>query len=274
MNTDLERRCHVRPANWNDRAMTLTPDEEHYLVHVLRAKHGDTVGVFDGQGREALARVEFRPSGAQPGRGSRGRRGESLVLNVLSIRRVEEPRLAITLVQALPKAGRMDWIVEKATELGVSAIVPLITERVVGGEAKIRDKERSERWQRIALGAARQCRTGWAPLVHPIRRLADLDEVFAAVDLLLVGALDSHARHLRCVLWELPAVPRRRLALLIGPEGDLTADELRELIRKGAVPVSFGPVVLRVETAAIYGVSALNYELSDPTLRPPAPDSP
>jgi 16S rRNA (uracil1498-N3)-methyltransferase len=237
------RRCHVPPEDWHDREMLLTPDAEHYLIHVLRARDGDEVNLFDGHGREALACLRC---GGAAGRAR---------LEVRSISIAPAPLCHLTLLQALPKSGKMDWIVEKATELGVSSIVPLLTARAIGGS----DKHLS-RWQRLAIGAARQCGTPWVPEIGPICRIADLPGVLAAVDLFLVGCLDARAKPLHTVIEAAKGRDCRRMALLIGPEGDLAPHELDELLRLGAEPVSLGGLVLRVETAALYALSVLNYE--------------
>jgi len=246
-------RCFVSPAAWNDPAICLAEEEEHHLLDVLRAQPGDRVTLFDGQGHEALAQISLAP---HEGKVTRRR----IVMKIVEAVRAIQPGVSLTLIQALPKGQRMDWIVEKATELGASAIVPVITERVVARLTEKQKADRRSRWQRIALSAAKQCRTNWIPEIRPVGGLSDAVRSCSNIDLFLVGALTPDARLLRTVLHEARAKNPRTLALLVGPEGDLTPAELAEAVRAGAVPVSFGTVVLRVETAALFGMSVLASE--------------
>lgn len=241
-------RCFVRPADWNGPEIRLSRTEEHHLRHVLHAGEGDTVAVFDGRGREALASVVVE-------------RGRRAVLKLLAEPRIVQPALCrLTLMQALPKGRKMDLIVEKATELGVSTIVPVISERVVTRLKERRGKDRVERWQRIALSAARQSGSGWIPEVRPVSGYADAMTGCGSFDLFLVGSLGNDTYPFRSVTERARKKKPRKIGLLIGPEGDLTPAEIRKAVEAGAVPVSFGPLVFRVETAALYSLSVLAYE--------------
>jgi 16S rRNA (uracil1498-N3)-methyltransferase len=254
-------RCYVEPACWDDREMSLSPEEEHHLCDVLRARAGETVTVFDGQGREATAEVRRRREEGAFGP-SLGRRGRShVVLRVISrTARAERPAVHLTLMQALPKGSRMDWIVEKSTELGVACILPLISERVV---ARLSEKQRSERrarWQRIALSAARQCGSAWVPEILPVSDFGDLGRLARGYDLFLAGSLAATTVPLHAVADAWRGAPPARVAVLVGPEGDFTPGELAQAAGLGALGVCFGPRVYRVETAALYALSVLAYE--------------
>ena len=245
-------RCYIHPDDWNDSMMSPADSEEHHLMKVLRLSAGDTVALFDGRGRELFAKIVMVAG----------------VVNfeVISDSQTVTSRPMITLIQALPKGRRMDLIVEKATELGVSCIRPVTTNRtIVDLDARKREKRR-ERWQRIALSAARQCGVNWVPDVLPVSSFGDALRHCESLDLLLVGSLSSDALSFRKVMkeMELPGVSLpSTVGLIIGPEGDLDSDELRAAVDAGAVEVSFGSLVLRVETAALYGISVLAYELMD-----------
>ena len=244
-------RCYVPPSEWNREIIELVGEEAHYLVRVLRAQDGESVGVFDGAGRQAQALVE------------RGARGKVLlrVAGAPERRRREGPE--VTLIQAICKSPRMDWLVEKATELGLAVLQPVVSERAVVHLTPPQLRERAGRWSRLAVSAARQCGTFWVPDVRPILTLEETLAGHAAFDLFLVGALDASARPLKETLSASGGGKPARVGLLIGPEGDLTPLELRRAIEAGAKPVSFGPRVLRVETAAFYGLAAIFYELSN-----------
>jgi len=164
------------------------------------------------------------------------------------------------LIQAIPKGNRMDWIIEKATELGVTQIVPTVSQRVIvrlNGEQRA---QRRARWQRVAVSAARQCGTAWIPDILPVCDFCELSQYCSDNELFIVGSLERNCLSLRSLLAEWRGKTLRRLAVLIGPEGDLTPEELKTARELGAVPVSFGPRVYRVETAAVYALSVLAYE--------------
>lgn len=152
----------------------------------------------------------------------------------------------------------MDLIVEKATELGAADIVPVLSEHAVARPDPARCRAREERWQRIAAGAARQCGAAWIPRVHPVLPLPEALVLGTECELFVFGSLASGARPLRDVMRSAARV--RSVALLVGPEGDLAPGEADRAEAAGGVPVWFGPLVLRVETAALFGLSVLAYE--------------
>jgi len=123
-------------------------------------------------------------------------------------------------------------------------------------------QERRDRWHRIAIGAAEQSGVSWIPEVQGVSDLSSALTSFSDIDLFLVGSLGPGARPLRDVMAATGAKNPRTAAILIGPEGDLTPLEVKMAVDAGAVPVSFGPNVFRVETAAIFALSVLAYELA------------
>ena len=247
-------RCYVDAGCWDDAELILASEEEHHLVHVLRVKRGEKVIVFDGNGREAMASVC-------------GKRGSKTSLELLEgPRLVDKPSVQIALAVALPKGNRMDLIIEKGTELGVSVIFPVLTERVVARPADIREKGKRARWQRVALTAARQCGVNWIPEIKPIISFNDFLGNHKLFDFFLVGSLGEDAVLLHSAVTEIrkkleeARAETKCICLLIGPEGDLTPAELCSVVSVGATPVSLGSLVLRVETAALYGLAVLAYE--------------
>jgi len=174
------------------------------------------------------------------------------------------PCCAITLLQAIPKGKIIESIIQKATELGVSRVVPILSERVVthvdrgGAEAK------AEKWQQVAIEAIKQCGNAWLPKVEAPITIKDFLTRQEPFELPLVGCLESGSRHPR--VWfekfftEHQRAPQN-IAVWIGPEGDFAREEYSAIKRAGALPITLGPLVLRVETAATYCLSVLNYEL-------------
>lgn len=243
-------RCFVTPEAWRNDTITLSRDDSHHLTDVLRLVIGASVVVCDGLGSEASAVITANHAG---------------VLTIWVVERKPQTAagIAITLIQAVPKSQKMDLIIQKATELGVCTIRPVMTDRGVVRLENERAEHRTLRWQRIAAEAAKQCRTAWVPKVHPVESLTALLGQPLALDAMLIGSLEPESRPLKACLQELRERQVRSVGLLIGPEGDFSVREY-ELARKaGAIPVSYGARVLRVETASLYGVSVLAYELLD-----------
>ncbi len=231
--------------------LTLSPDESHHLISVNRARLGDPVVAFDGRGTEwACELVGDRRQGAQ--------------LKVRSTRRAPPLPFSIALGQALPKGAAMDGIVRKATEIGAARIVPLETERTQVHLEADRSDRKVGKWQTAALEAAKQCGNPFLPEVAPVQGLAEFLAASGAADLKLIASLHPGATTLKPVLAAFQAQHNRapRTATwLIGPEGDFSPDEMSRALAAGFVPVTLGPLVLRCETAAIYALSILSYEL-------------
>lgn len=242
-------RCFVSPETWDVSDLRPAPDENHHLLRVLRLGDGDRVGVFDGCGREAVAEIAVQS-------------GSEVVLKVVSEVSTAPAEARIVLVQAVPKGRRMDLVIEKATELGVSSVWPIVTERVVVRLDESKRRDRVERWRRIARNAARQCGLARIPDVLPVCGYGDAVTRCSSFDIVLLGSLSPDASPIRSVIEKAKTriSDEGRVALLIGPEGDLTSDEIRLAEERGAVQVNLGTRVLRTETAALYGLSVLAYE--------------
>lgn len=242
-------RCFVDPEHWSLPHFDLSTRDSHHVREVLRCSAGDLVLVCDGRGGEALCRIA--------GEGNDG----CLAVEVQERGSQPEDTVLVTLIQAIPKDQKMEWIIQKATELGVRDILPVMTERGIVRLAGDRADQRVERWQRVAGEAARQCRTAWAPRVGGILPVTGLLDRGIGVDLLLIASLEAGARPFKGFLRSIAGTRPRSIGLMIGPEGDFSPAEYALAKAKGAIPVRYGSRVLRVETAAIYGLSALQYEL-------------
>jgi 16S rRNA (uracil1498-N3)-methyltransferase len=222
----------------------LRGDEARHLGQVLRIRRGAFIHVFDGLGKQAEAEVLSVSR-------------DEVTLNLGEARIQCERYPDITLAQAIPKGKNMDLIVQKAVELGVAAIQPLITRNTVvhPGEGK------PEKWRRTALEACKQCGQAYLPhIAGPMNLDSWLPSLKESPGIKLVASLAPGALPLRTTLLANPAI--KQATLLIGPEGDLTADETTAALDAGFIPVSLGGIVLRVETAALYCISALRYQYS------------
>jgi len=166
---------------------------------------------------------------------------------------VPPPAVQIELIQAVPRPDRWELVLQKAVELGGSTIQPILTQHTdfktsPGKEA---------RWQKVILNAAQQCEVRWLPKLKPLQPMDAVIPSPDSHDLVLIGSLYEGAGPFRAVDFS----GKQRVALLIGPEGDFTEEEVDAAVQAGAVPVSFGDRILRTETAAIFGLSVLAYEL-------------
>ena len=215
----------------------------HHIERVLRLADGDRVTLFDGSGREIEARLE------KAGRTLRAQLGASS-------EPVRESPLRITLMQCLAASDKMDWIVQKAVELGVTRIQPVASRRAVVRLAGDRAQRRIEHWQQIAVAACEQCGRNRIPEVLPLLTLPQA-----------VGAVDGQ----RLLLHPDGGVPLRQaglqadapISLLIGPEGGFDEEELATARSGGFTSVTLGPRVLRTETAGVAILGALNLLIGD-----------
>lgn len=227
---------------------TLSAESSHHLARVLRVQVGQPVSVFDGQGYGADAEVDSVSK-------------SHVVLRIIDRGRRKPHRVSITLIQSLPKGAKLDLILQKAVELGCSEIVPLqVRNSMVKLKANDADGKR-ERWEKIMLNAAEQCGTCWLPGVTSVHTVSQLLPKLAQYDLTLIGALDETTRPLKTVLCEASERGIKSVAVLIGPEGDFTPEEMQAFRDAGAQGVTFGTQILRTETAALFALSALAYEL-------------
>lgn len=229
----------------------LSPEESHHLVTVNRCGRGDPVVAFDGHGREWLTEC------VDPSKGG-------TVLRVKESRPAATRVFAITLAQALPKGSTMDEIVRQATEVGVTRIIPLISERTQVHLDGDRAEKKIEKWRTTAIEAAKQCGNPWLPEIMPIQDLTSFLAAAKDCDLRLVASLHAGPTTLKKALATFAhkhGHPPRSAAWLVGPEGDFSPAEMTAAVMAGFVPVTLGPLVLRSDTAAIYALSILSHEL-------------
>ena len=244
-------RFYLPPEHWTGGSLALTGAEAHHARNVLRLETGDKLVLFDGRGRELTAEIT---SSAAP---------------EISLRKLHEAqtpplRCQITLGQAIPKGKNMDLIVQKAVEIGAAEIAPILSDRTVVRLDEESAASKQAKWQTVAIEAAKQCGQNWLPRVHVPQTMAQFFQQPRRFDLQLIGSLQSDAVHLKKILAEYSAEHGDRptsVLMLVGPEGDFTPAELSLARSHGCRPITLGPIVLRVETASIYCLSVLSYEL-------------
>ncbi|HSP46391.1 MAG TPA: 16S rRNA (uracil(1498)-N(3))-methyltransferase [Chthoniobacterales bacterium] len=244
-------RFYVAPENWHSDAPRLTGAEVHHCRNVLRLAPGDKVVLFDGGGRELTAEITSSDS-------------SRIALRKLHEAKTPPLRCQITLAQAIPKGKNMDLIVQKAVEIGATEIAPILSDRTVVRLDEESAAAKQAKWQTVAIEAAKQCGQNWLPRLHVPETMAQFFQQPRRFDLQLIGSLQSDAVHLKKILAEYSAEHGDRpgsVLMLVGPEGDFTPAELSLARSHGCRPITLGPIVLRVETASIYCLSVLSYEL-------------
>jgi 16S rRNA (uracil1498-N3)-methyltransferase len=217
----------------------------NHIARVLRLGVGDALTLFDGRGGEYASRIE----------GLRKDAVEVAVGEHVAIER--ESPLALTLAQGVSRGERMDWVMQKATELGVQRIVPLITKRSVVRLDPGQAQKKLQHWRGIIIASCEQCGRNRLPQLAAPRDLQEFlgsEATTGAMRLLLspIGTLRIGAIKLV-----------QKFTVLIGPEGGLAPEEAQAAIAQGFVGVQLGPRVLRTETAAIAALAALQQALGD-----------
>lgn len=188
---------------------------------------------------------------------------EAATLLVFEDMRSKEGRLEVTLLQALPEKERMELIIQKTTELGVTAIVPFKSEKSISLEERDSKQKKSARWNDVALRAARQSRRPSLVSIHPYALYNEALEVAAASTLKLLLSERPGCVSMKELFRSFDKEDVKNLCVMAGPEGGLTDEEAQRAQDAGFVPVSLGNRILRTETAAIIAVGIAGYELGD-----------
>jgi len=222
------------------------PKEIHHLKNVLRLKCDDTIAVFNAHGQEGLALITAINS-------------STITLQTISLQSPQKSQLfRIILACAIPKKAKFEWIIEKTSELGVDTIVPLLTARTEVRFTAAKAEQKQERYHQVALNAAKQSQRSTVPIINaPVKFLDFLKSVSAEKTMLLIPCLPGDRKHLMEIMPPGPGIAQ--IVIFIGPEGDFTPGEIAAAQEHGAIPVSLGQTVLKVDTAAIAVVSMLNF---------------
>jgi len=233
-------RFYCPPPLPNQGSFNLPPDAAHHASRVLRLREGTAVQLFDGLGMECHGVITDLS-------------GKQVVISAIQpVDADRESPLPILLAQAMSSSEKMDWVIQKATELGVTEIQPLDTERSVARLSAERAEKRLAHWQQVAIAACEQCGRNVLPVIHPpLNIMLWLKTMRASTDTKLIF-LPQGASSLRE-----QAKPQGKVALLIGAEGGFSQAESDSALLCGFTPVKLGARVLRTETAAVAGLAAL-----------------
>ncbi len=228
--------------------MVVAGGEAHHMLRVLRLAAGDQVVVVDPVGQAAVARI------------TQASDTEVFLSMETMLEEEREAPITIRLAQGLPKSDKMDFIVQKAVELGISEIIPMEADTSVVRYDAAKQQNRRERWQKIAAEAAKQCQRTIVPNVAAVQELAKLLAATGGETQIIVLYEGQVPLGLKQVLRERPG---NDYLLIIGPEGGLSSREVQLAQDRGAAIVTMGPRILRTETAALAAIAAVMYEHGD-----------
>lgn len=223
-------------------------EEVRHIRKVLRLRTGDEIVVFDGSAGEYRGTiVEESPS--------------AVVIKVRDIlSSATESGLEVTLAQSLLKGEKMDYLIQKATELGVQKILPFLSSRSIPLLDRSKRIGRQRRWEKIAIGAAKQCGRVVVPKIGAIQEYSEMIGS-ASPDSLLFILWEREGAELKDVFKRFQG--KKRIFFVVGPEGGMTGQEVEEAKGKGFIPVTLGRRILRSETASLCLLSILQYEWGD-----------
>lgn len=228
------------------RETTLPPDEANHVSRVMRLNAGDEIAVFDGRGHEFRARV------------TNAARGKVAIELLEPIAAAPEPRVPITLVQAVLKGDKMDAVVRDATMMGVSAIEPIVTARTIARGPRTEN----DRWTRVSVASAKQCRRAVVPSIAAPRLFDDWLAISAhGLRLMLVEPSASTTE--MCSLHLLENHAAGSLVLIVGPEGGWTAEERSKAEQRGCLLTTLGGLTLRADAVAVAALAIARFALND-----------
>ncbi len=240
-------RFFVKKADILDNTAVITGEDVKHISKVLRMAPGDKVMLCDGEGYQYLAHIDEITK-------------DEVTLGILYKEKcASEPSRRITLYQGLPKGDKMELIVQKCVELGISEIVPVAAERSI---VRIKPGEfggKRTRYQRVAYEAAKQCGRGRIPEIADLTTFKTAD--MTCHDLIIIAYEDEKGNTLKSLLRA--NMQAKDIAIVIGPEGGLESSEVELLTQKGGKAVTLGPRILRTETAGMAALAMILYEIEE-----------
>jgi len=244
-------RFFISPQNIKGNSVSIDPEEARHIEKVLRLTTGDIVVCFDGSGREYRVRLEGREDGILIGQ---------IIHTGL---RESEPTLKLYLAQGIAKGEKMDTIIQKSVEIGVSAIYPVSSERSVVRLTEDKAEKKVQRWQSIAREACKQCRRNLIPPVTPVMDFATLLQEIGEKPAIMLYENEDQTSLKSLLKNQLREISGQELFLLIGPEGGFSLQEVEAAGRQGIYTASLGSRILRTETAGLVAASIVLYEYGD-----------
>jgi len=238
-------RFYLQDADFSKPSVIISDSHEiHHIKDVLRLKSGSTIQIFNGQSQQADAMIE-------------GIKETTIEVRIIKLIQIECVQAKIILACAPPKKGKFEFIIEKCTELGVDEIIPLKTQRTEVVFSEERMKGKLNRFEAVAVNAAKQSKRMKIPIIHPMTSLPQVLKGLDPAGVHLFPSLHQHSLHMAEVL--LKADKKSAVTIFIGPEGDFTPEEVELAIKHGCIPVTLGDTVLKVETAAMATVALVKF---------------
>lgn len=231
----------------DEETIALGNDNFNYIKNVLRLKPGNPVTVFDGRRFECEAIIDNFSS-------------DSVILTVTKKNEVHHSEIRITLAQSVPKAGKMDFIIQKATELGISKIIPVISRRSIPKFSETKMTAKVSRWRKIAVEASRQCGRVVVPDITNIVSFDKMVTLPGDKDCKIILWEEETSRGFKTVLQDPAGENGKDFFIIVGPEGGLTREEVESARANGFVSVTLGTYILRTETVGLAVLSILQYE--------------
>lgn len=239
-------RFFIAPENIKDSTIYIDQEEAWHIEKVLRLKTGDMVVFFDGTGQEYKVRLDGKEDGSLTGQ---------IIHRSL---RESEPALRLYLAQGIAKGDKMDTIIQKAVEIGISSVYPVSCERSVVRLAGEKADKRVQRWQTIAREACKQCRRNVVPEIMPIMDFSGLLNIIGKKPALML--YENENKYGLKALLQTKYNDAEEMFLLIGPEGGFSLSEVAAATEQGINTASLGPRILRTETAGLAAASVILYE--------------
>ena len=241
---------YVNPESVGKDSLKIVGEEAKHILSVLRYGCGDVIDVVDGCGTKYKVQIEEISRDFLEGK-------------ILSLTHNEnEPNCHLTLAQAVCRKERMDFLIEKVTEIGVSSIIPIVTEKsLIKVSGASSQQKKIERWRRLAIASMKQSLRTVLPEIEDIIEFEQLLSKVKKFDLCLIASLDKGSKSIK----ECEQLKRRvkNVLLTVGPEGGFTDDELLKAKSQGAISISLGSRRLRTETAGVLFSSLVLHQLDD-----------
>lgn len=233
-----------------DNVAIIDGEDVKHIYKVLRLKISDKVSINNGEGKEYIGEITLIDK-------------KQVIVNLLEENPINnESPIEVYLFQGLPKSTKMDLIVQKNTELGVKAITPVITERVVV-KTESSEFKKVDRWNRIALEASKQSKRSLVPQINIPVEFTNLLEELKQMDLVVVPYENEEGYGIKKLVQNINKMKIKKVAIVIGPEGGFEESEILKLKEIGASIVTLGPRILRTETAGFTCLCLIMYELGD-----------
>ncbi|MDV3428683.1 MAG: 16S rRNA (uracil(1498)-N(3))-methyltransferase [Bacillota bacterium] len=240
----------VPPENFEGNQAVITGDDVKHIYKVLRLTKGEKISINNLNGKEFIGEIADVTK-------------EKVTVKILEQQEVySESSIDIHLYQGMPKASKMDGIVQKGTELGVNRIIPLWTKRVISRREEA-SKSKADRWRKIAIEACKQCKRSKIPEIEQGIDMKELYLRLKSYDLIMVPYENSENYGIKAVKEKLKDKEIKNIAIIIGPEGGFEEDEIEKLKALGGEIVTLGKRILRTETAGIITSAVIQYEFGD-----------